>query len=268
MRIIYVLMIMLAALAPIAAVPANPPNDVADRPPPFLAVNVLEEQLMEAAVAPEKRGEFLRSLLASDVYLATPDAPESESSRVIPAGEKLKILSAKLADGKDLPALFTSKRRISDYFGPDKGYLQMSGRQALELVGSNGIVLNPGSAYGVVLSDKDVAAVLGKPVARTLDKATKIQLGTPAKRPDQLIARLEAIFAQDPRIKEVWLSLAVWTESGETVWYLQIVTDAPHEDIVDLLSKIGGAMDLGGYPLDSLIVEPSQVTRTGYRIKP
>jgi hypothetical protein len=263
-----ILALALAGQAPAVADPGTAKPAAASKAAPFRAANVLEELLIEAADNPDKRPDFIAALLDADVYLATPDVPEQDGVRDLKAGEKLDILSAKLGDGRILPALFTSKDRIRDYFGPDTGFIALPGRAALEMVGGKGVVINPGAAFGVVLSDTNVAAVLGQPVARTLGKQTTLRLGTPAVRPVKLIARIEAIFADEPRVKELWLSWAQWTESGEYVWYLQVGTEAPAEEITPLLGKLNGAPELIDYPLDALIVRPSELNRNGIRIKP
>ncbi|MET2825369.1 enhanced serine sensitivity protein SseB C-terminal domain-containing protein [Mesorhizobium shangrilense] len=234
----------------------------------FQPINDLEYLLVEAATDPSKRDRFKEELLATDLFAATPEAPQTVQQRTTEFGEGVNIMNVVDADGKPIPAMFTSEARIVEVFGPGTGYIRVNGAILLGLVVKDGAVLNPGSSYGVRWTASELASLLGGPVQRTLEKDTQMFLGVPAERPEQLIANLHAFLRGEPKIKEAWLALAHWPETNDWSWYLDIRSEFAADDIAHLVSGVISKSSFGAYPVDVVVNVPNDTVGQGIRIKP
>ena len=235
---------------------------------PFVPNNELESLLVAAANDPSARREFNRALLSENLLVATPEQPDEEGHRTLEKDEVLSILNVGRSDGPPLPAIFSSEQRLAECFGAGAGYVAMQGAILLEIVQKEGAVLNPESAYGVVWSSENLAAILGRAVRRTVQKDTQISLGIPVHRPEQLITELTRALKDDERIQEAWLALAHWPDSDEWSWYLDIRSNSPSDEISPSLAEACHPDFQERKPIDIVVNSPMESAGTGIRLKP
>ncbi|RYD54410.1 MAG: hypothetical protein EOP60_07620 [Sphingomonadales bacterium] len=235
---------------------------------PFEPRNELEIALIAAAREPAARAAFERLLLGSDLYAATPEAPAQPSEHIAGEGKTISILNVAGPDGAPVPALFTAESRLAEIFGVGTGYVRLPATAFFEMFGQSGVFLNPGQSYAVTWSAEDLSHLLGKPVRRTVAKDTKILLGSPAQRPDALIARIRETVADAPALEEVWLALAHWPDDGQASWYLDVHSSADPDEVAELLADVLRAGPFDGKALDLIVNPPDAQPGTGIRIKP
>ena len=244
------------------------PAETASPRASFEPCNDLEVALIAAAHEPGARGDFQKLLLASELYVATPQAPSRAGDRTLAEGEMLQILNVAGQDGEPVPALFTDESRLAAAFGTGTGYVRMPAATLLEMIAEDGAILNPGEAYGVLWSKEEILQMLGKPVQRRIEKDTRIMLGVPAKRPDALIERIGEIVADAPAIAEVWLALAHWPEDDQSSWFLDIRSTADPDTVAALLHDVLRSGPYEGLPIDLVVNQPGGEPGAGIRIKP
>jgi hypothetical protein len=234
--------------------------------PVFEPVNMVERQLVAAANGnADQQKAFDKFVLDETIYVATPEA-HSEGMVTLQADTKVQFLNVPLNDGRQAAAVFSSPQRIWEAFG-EVGYLGIQGRALFEIIRTQPAVLNPGQAYGVVWEPAAMAAMLGLPMERTVQKETRIMLGVPSDPPTELIERLKIEFAAIPQVEAAWLALAVWPESQEQAWYLDVRTaSAEHDPIRRILPKVVDGVDLKGHPLDLVINSVGEPDGTGISI--
>lgn len=234
----------------------------------FQPHNDIERLLMDAAANPAARMTFQRALLESDLCVATPEAPPFSEHRVVSQGESLQLLNVQSPDGEQVPAVFTAQERIVDVFGMGVGFVAMKGEDLLPIIATQGAWLNPGFPYSVYWTPSELAAIIGKPVPRTIKHDTKIMLGVPAEPPAALIASLKAALGSDNRIAEAWLALAHWPEDGASSWYLDVRTDLAGPAVQALLAETFRQADYAGRPLDMIVNSPNGKEGVGIRVAP
>lgn len=238
------------------------------RTPPFVALNELEVLLIAASTAPNKRSEFQKVMLESDLLAATPEARNDSGWRTLKISERVSLLNAPAPDGVSVAAIFTSEQRIVDAFGAGTGFIQMNGAALLELVAESGAFLNPGSAYGVHWTADQISAVLGKPVRITIEKETQIMLGVPKERPDALLAALTRSLSAESRIREAWLALAHWPDKDRWAWYLDVRTAMSADDVGAMLAEALKLTGETGLMLDMTVTNENAAEGSGIRLVP
>lgn len=259
---------------------AEPSNDVysdlsdgpaaassTDEPVAFVPQNAIEQALMRAADDMQAWAEFSRLLMGADLIFATPEPSAAGDGRKDQSNDSMNILSVPFGDGTTLPALFTSAARVVEAFGPGVGHLAMEGRAALEIVASDGAVLNPASTYGVAWSPEDLGTMLELPVPRTIAAPTQVQLGTPSRYPQALVDRIQAIVDLEPRVEAAWLALATWPDTDHHSWYLDVRTSESHDKIVPLFARVGEDGETEGMALDIVLRSPGHAPGTGIEVK-
>jgi hypothetical protein len=226
-----------------------------DGSPEFEPTNVVEQQLLAAANGDlEQQKAFERFILDETLYVATPEAP-AEETVTVSQGESIALLNVLLDDGRQAAAVFTAPQRVAEAFG-EVGAIGIQGRILFEMIRATPAVLNPGQAYGVVWEPETLAAMLGLPTERTIEKETRILLGSPADPPAELVDRLKATFGGVPHVEAAWLALAAWPETQTQSWYLDVRTSsADHEPIRRALPDAVEGADMHGRPLD-LVINP------------
>lgn len=236
--------------------------------PPFVALNELEVLLIAASTAPNKRSEFQKVMLESDLLAATPEARNDSGWRTLKTSERVSLLNVPAPDGVPVAAIFTSEQRIVDAFGAGTGFIQMNGAALLELVAESGAFLNPGSAYGVHWTADQISAVLGKPVRITIEKETQIMLGVPKERPDALLAALTRSLSAESRIREAWLALAHWPDEDRWAWYLDVRTAMSADDVGAMLAEALKLTGETGLMLDMTVTNENAAEGSGIRLVP
>ncbi|WP_331033422.1 enhanced serine sensitivity protein SseB C-terminal domain-containing protein [Brevundimonas sp.] len=233
-------------------------------PTAFEPVNMVERQLIAAANGDvEAQKAFERFILDETLYVATPEAPVEEGHAILEADTDIRLLNTSLSDGRTAAAVFTSPQRVFEAFGP-VGYLGIAGRQLFEIIRNDPAALNPGQLYGVVWEPASLAAMLGLPTQRTVQKETTFMLGYPADPPVQLIERLRATLPDVPGIQRAWLALAAWPEDASQTWYLDVRTDNSDREL--LQRALGSALDgvdMMDRPLDMIVNPAGQSGGTG-----
>jgi SseB protein C-terminal domain/SseB protein N-terminal domain len=219
----------------------------------FIPVNMVEQQLVAAANGNlDQQRAFEKFIVDEILYVATPEV-HSEGMVTLKADTKIQLLNVPLNDGRQAAAVFTSPQRVGEIFG-EVGYMGVQGRALFELIRAQPAVLNPGQPYSVVWESESMAAMLGLPVERVVQKDTQIMLGSPADPPTELIDRLKIAFSAIQQVDAVWLALAAWPETQEQSWYLDVrATTNDHEPIRRALPTVLDGVDLKGRPLDMII---------------
>lgn len=233
----------------------------------FQPMNMVEQQLIAAANGnKDQQKAFEKFVLDETLYVATPE-PHPEAIITIQADTQIQILNVPLNDGRQAAAVFTSPQRVGETFG-EVGYFGIQGRALFEIIRAQPAVLNPGQSYGVVWEPENMAAMLGLPMERIVQKETKIMLGSPADPPTMLINRLKAEFSTIPLIDAAWLALAAWPEAQEQSWYLDVRTDsADHEPIRRALQRAIEDIDLREHAVDMVINATGGTAGIGVSIK-
>jgi len=233
----------------------------------FTLKTPLEELLEEASADPARRPAFETMLLHTDLYAATPDASGTVETHIFLPGDQLRLRNVTLQGGKQVPALFTSEQRVTEFYGDGAGFVTMKGRPLLELVAPFGAALNPGFAHGVLWTPDQLASLLGRPVSNPVTRDMAVGLGMPDVRPERLIAALTERLSGDDRVQAAWLGLTQWPEREEVAWYLDIASEAGIADLRDLIAETVRADDLEGRRIDVAVNPPGERLWDGIRIK-
>jgi SseB protein C-terminal domain/SseB protein N-terminal domain len=234
--------------------------------PDFQPTNMVERQLVAAANGnADQQNAFERFILEETLYVATPEVA-SEGLVTLQADTKVQLLNVPLNDGRQAAAVFTSPQLVGEAFG-EVGYMGIQGRALFEMIRAQPAVLNPGQVYCVVWEPENMTAMLGLPIQRVVQKETNIMLGVPADPPTELIERLKEEFSSIPQIEAAWLALAIWPETQEQAWYLDVRTaSTDHKPIQRALPIVVDGIDLKGYPLDMVINGTDSADGTGIPI--
>jgi hypothetical protein len=204
----------------------------------FEPLNDLERLLMAAAQDFAHRASFSQAVLQAPIFVSPLSEPDAE-------GRVSGLRSVTLEDGSIAAAVFTAPERATAMFGPDILFLSHDGRTLLEWLRPGPIVLNPGQDYGVVWGATDLEALLTGMTSEVVQKETKILLGHPAQRPDELIARLTNILSSDNGIQEAYLMLAHRGDSEGQTWMLGVATSGDWRHVQVLIGKA-----VGGFAFD------------------
>lgn len=189
----------------------------------FKPANKLEEVLVAACTEPSARPEFYRMLLESELFLLTPDAPQTESRRVLEAETKVSFVHLQNANGPFLP-IFSSQQRLQDAVnqtGQSYGFLALRGKDLFSLLAQHPptAILNPGAAYGKELPVEEIRRIADgsfvRNEVRVMQQATQVLLGQPAKYPTELVAALQKLFAKHSSVQAAYLGWIHDPNSGE-----------------------------------------------------
>lgn len=233
--------------------------------PSFEPLNDLERLLVRAATEPDQRPAFGRAILESQLCAVSAD-PGPEGLHVAGDDTRVSLVTIPLEDGRAAIAVFTAPERVSQIYGPGAHYIGMNGRDLIGMISDRPMLLNAGLPYGVLWNPEDLAALLGRPVERTVEKDTRLMLGTPAQRPDDLIMRLTEQFYPVEGVKAAWLALAHWPETDEMAWYFDVRSTLPVEALRDLLGRAVHGADMAGRMLDMTVGPPGGEPGTGIPI--
>ena len=119
------------------------------------------EALMQAAVRDSHRvAAFYKTLLESEIYILTPEAPmKSGQRRSIKFREKLNIATVEFQGLRWHPA-FTSKSRISDYIKEPEVCLGAVAKNLFEMLPGSNFWLNPLSECQKPMPASEVALLM------------------------------------------------------------------------------------------------------------
>jgi len=139
----------------------------------FEPENSLEALMQAAGKDPQVAPAFYQALLASEIYVLTPEAPmQPGRRRSLKYQEKLNVARVEFQGLMWLPA-FTSKKRISDYVKEPEICLGAAARHIFEMLPDANFWLNPRSECQKPLPASEVALLMSGQIFATLKAAAQ-----------------------------------------------------------------------------------------------
>ena len=139
----------------------------------FEPENSLEALMQAAGKDPQVAPAFYQALLASEIYVLTPEAPmQPGRRRSLKYQEKLNVARVEFQGLMWLPA-FTSKKRISDYVKEPDICLGAAARHIFEMLPDANFWLNPRSECQKPLPASEVALLMSGQIFATLKAAAQ-----------------------------------------------------------------------------------------------
>jgi hypothetical protein len=179
---------------------------------PFEPQNPLEESLARACMDPAHRPQFYQDFLAAKILVIQDGpAPLEQGSTVLQPGQQLRIQSIEFQGKRCLP-IFSSLPRLQAVIRTEMGYLELVARDFLTLTRGAAVMLNPGSPYGKEFTADEIARMLDGTLwqprqAVTVQQATPVLFGQPARYPAELAAALRRLFGERAGVRRAWLAL-------------------------------------------------------------
>lgn len=176
----------------------------------FVPQNNLERSLMRASAEPPHRPQFYRDLLESDLFIIQEGTPPVESgAKILQADERLQVQNIEWEGEPHLP-VFSSLPRLQAVLTREAGYLALNAATLMEITQGADLILNPGSAYGKVLTKEEISRLLSggmwAPERRVVKQAAQVLLGEPARYPSSLVNALKAHFKTIPEVEKAYLA--------------------------------------------------------------
>jgi hypothetical protein len=139
----------------------------------FEPENSLEALMQAAGKDPGEAPAFYQALLASEIYVLTPEMPiKPGRRRSLKFQEKINLATVEFKGMTWLPA-FTSKKRISDYVKEPETCLGAAARNLFEMLPNANFWLNPLSECQKPLPSTEIALLMnGKIFAALKQKQT------------------------------------------------------------------------------------------------
>ena len=177
---------------------------------------------MLAATEPSARPDFYRELLASTLYVVTPDKPATESLTTLAKETTFKLVNWQGKSGPFVP-IFSSRERLEEVAragGVAGGFLGITGKALFEVLTQHPqtAVLNPGLAYGKELTPDEIrrladGSIFAAGEQREIQKPTQVLLGQPAVYPTRLVEALKTLFRDRESVKAAYLAQVFMPES-------------------------------------------------------
>ncbi|WP_439477177.1 SseB family protein [Brevundimonas sp.] len=236
-------------------------------------MNPLEELLYAGLADPAQMGAFERIMLEADLY-AVPEAdspggtPGDDGAKVLRPGEQLILRGVVLNDGRDTVTLFTDPRRATEMFGPETRILAMKGRNLLDMLKDNVILLNPDGGKGLMMTPDQIKAVLEHDPVRPLVRPSgRVELHAvePENEPVFLSKALREAF-QPPMVEAIWVARAVWPDIGQIGWFADVRSDGPADEITALLQRAVRGLKFGTETLDVSVSKPGGKDGVGVKV--
>jgi SseB protein N-terminal domain len=138
----------------------------------FEPENSLESLMQAAGKDPGVAPAFYQALLATEIYVLTPEVPVKPGRRrSLKVQEKINVATVEFQGMTWLPA-FTSKKRISDYVKEPETCLGAAARNLFEMLPNSNFWLNPLSECQKPLPASEIALLMNGKIFETL-KQTK-----------------------------------------------------------------------------------------------
>lgn len=236
-------------------------------------MNPLEELLYAGLADAKQMGAFERIMLEADLY-AVPEAdspggtPGDDGAKVLRPGEQLILRGVVLNDGRDTVTLFTDPRRATEMFGPDTRILAMKGRNLLEMLKDNVVLLNPDGGKGLMMTPDQIRAVLEHDPVRPLVRPSgRVELHAvePENEPVFLSKALREAF-QPPMVQAIWVARAVWPDIGQIGWFADVRSDGPADEITALVGRAVRGLKFGTETLDVSVSKPGGKDGVGVKV--
>lgn len=236
-------------------------------------MNPLEEVLYEALADASRMGMFEVLMLEADLY-AVPEpgspggTPGDDGNKVLRPGEQLVLRGVLLDDGRETVTLFTDPRRATAMFGEDARILAMKGRTLLNMLKAQVILLNPAGGKALLLLPEQTKAILQHAPVRPLVRPTgRVELHEvePENAPVFLLHRIRDTF-QPPMVADAWLARAIWPESGQIGWFLDLRSDRPQDELRALAERAVRGLKFGAETLDVSVSKPGGEPGVGIKV--
>lgn len=184
----------------------------------------LEALLQKAAVDPGYRTEFYNRLLTDKLVIIIENGALAQGEHLLQKNTKVKIVS--YPDGR-IP-VFTTAQRIFDggVIKEEVNFLEMKGVDLFELAQGATLVLNPYSDYGKELHPDEIQKLINGTMLSngsktiTIEKETPVQIGQPAKYPEDIVKSLVTLFSKRPNVRAAYLGWIFNPSSGESPHYI------------------------------------------------
>jgi hypothetical protein len=136
----------------------------------FEPENGLEALMQAAGKDPEIVPAFYQALLATEIYVLTPEMPVKPGRRrSLKFQEKINVATVEFQGMTWLPA-FTSKKRISDYVKEPESCLGAAARNLFEMMPEANFWLNPLSECQKPMPATEIALLMSGKIFETLKK--------------------------------------------------------------------------------------------------
>lgn len=217
--------------------------------------DALEKAIAEVRADPGKQGAAELAILSAEIYVVPSDGAPPPGV-VLGRDRPLTLQGIVLPDGVEAVAGFSQAAFAQPVVGT-AATMAMRGRHFLEAFRDRLIVLNPGREEGLVLTSRDIAAILASAgEAAPLTDSADLELTRPDPEPSLLVARLKSALAGDG-VSAAWLARSKDLRSGELGWRLEVRGDAGLKVVRDRVSAAVEGLNFGGEPLD-LVVSSGQ----------
>jgi hypothetical protein len=199
----------------------------------FAPNNDLEISLVKASTDPSHRPQFLRDLLASNIFLMTPgDTTMDVRDGVLQQGTTIAIQPWQ-RDGKDWLPIFSSLQLLRQNLKTESAYLQLNAKDFLEFTRGAHVILNPNCDYGKEFFPEEISGLLDGSIyeprqTTTIKKDTRVLLGQPKEYPSEFVKALSNLFANHRNVRAAYLAHYFNPESGDPP-HLLIGIDAEGE---------------------------------------
>jgi hypothetical protein len=176
----------------------------------FIPENDLERSLAKAATDPAHRPQFYQDFVKADIFVIQHGfVPEKTGRSTLEQGMELKIAPFDM-NGKSYLPIFSSLARLRAAIHNEVGYLSMNALEFLKITQSAELILNPGSDYGKEFTREELAGIIDGAIWRTnpytVEKATQVLLGQPARHPHALVEALSRLFAGKNEVQSAYLA--------------------------------------------------------------
>ena len=236
-------------------------------------MNPLEELLYAGLADATQMGAFEQIMLEADLY-AVPEAdspggtPGDDGAKVLRPGEQLILRGVVLNDGRNTVTLFTDPRRAIQMFGEDTRVLAMKGRNLLEMIKDNVVLMNPDGGKGLMMEPDQIKAVLEhEPVRPLVRPSGRVELHAvePENEPVVMTEALRDAF-QPPLVEAIWVARAVWPDIGQIGWFADVRSDGPADEITALVQRAVRGLKFGTETLDVSVSKPGGKDGVGVKV--
>lgn len=186
----------------------------------FAPNNDLEISLVKASADPSHRPQFLRDLLASNIFLITPgDTTMDVRDGVLQQGTTIAIQPWQ-RDGKDWLPIFSSLPLLQQNLRTESAYLQLNAKDFFEFTRGAHVILNPNCDYGKEFLPEEISGLLDGSIyapkqTATITTGTRVLLGQPKEYPTELVKSLSNLFANHRNVRAAYLAQFFNPESGD-----------------------------------------------------
>ena len=182
-----------------------------------MAENALEAALARAFADPATRDEFYRTLLESRVYFLT-SAPVSEGKKIAEEETNVPLVALTGPDGGALIPMFSSEEYAREFSQGKANIIGLAGSSAFKMLAGAALpaMLDPQTSKGKMFSLDEIKAIL--PMLGDEQKmaaGTEVQIGQPARYPDEIAAALKEVFANYPNVEAAYIALIHIPSSGQ-----------------------------------------------------